>query len=353
MRELLTALRNPLAALDRRWTPSPRTLRIATNAALVMSVVIVVTGGAVRLTGSGLGCDTWPKCTGDSLVTTPEMGIHGVIEFGNRLLTYVLAAAIGWVIVASRCANPRRRSVTRLGWYQVGVVLANAIVGGITVLTGLNPFSVAAHFLLATVLITLTTIARRRAREGDEAPQPLVGQPVRRAVYAVTAVCGALVVVGTAVTGSGRHAGDPGEITRMPFDWETITRLHAALAWMVVLGTIAVIVGMRLMDAPAGPRARARDLLIVLLAQGAVGYVQYALDEPELLVGIHLLGAAVTWVAMIRLVLSLRDRGPVPERPTGNDRAPAAPPARVTGGDGHPPAGSIAPGEEERTPAGV
>ncbi len=309
-----SAPRTPLALLDARWTPRPETVRRAALIALVMSVVIVVTGGAVRLTGSGLGCDTWPKCTEDSLVTTPEMGLHGVIEFGNRMLTYVLSAAVGFFIAAARCAAPRRRSLTRLGWAQFWVVMCNAVLGGITVLTGLNPWVVAGHFLLATALITVATVSWVRAREGDDAPRPLVGTPVRRAVAGLTALTAALIVAGTAVTGSGKHAGDNSEdIIRMPFDWETVTGVHAVLAWAVVLGALAVLVGLRLVDAPPGPRARARELMVVLLAQGVIGYVQYFLEEPPLLVGIHMLGSTLTWIATVRLLFSLRERGPAPE----------------------------------------
>lgn len=316
-------MRNPLAAVAARWTPRPETVRRAALAALVMSVVIVVTGGAVRLTGSGLGCDTWPKCSDESLVATTEMGFHGAIEFGNRLMTYVVCAAVGWFIVAARSAEPRRRSLTRLGWAQFWVVASNGVIGGITVLTELNPFIVAGHFLAATALVTVTTLSWVRAREGDGPPRPLVGVPVRRAVAGLTVVAAALVVVGTGVTGSGKHAGDDSEIERMPFDWDTIARVHSALAWVVVLGALAIWLGLRVVDAPPAVLARARDLVLVLLAQGAIGYVQYFLDEPELLVGAHLLGATLVWVAVLRLLLATREREPAePAEP----RAPASPP---------------------------
>ncbi|WP_461026783.1 COX15/CtaA family protein, partial [Streptomyces sparsus] len=193
MSPLLEAARNPVAYVARRWTPTQRTLRRATLTALVMSVVIVVTGGAVRLTGSGLGCDTWPKCTDDSLIATSEMGMHGAIEFGNRMLTYVLCAAVGWAIVAARSAKPRRRGLSRLAWAQFFIVFGNALLGGVTVLTGLNPYSVAGHFLLATSLITVTVITWQRAREGDEAPRPLVGPRLRQLAAALTVAAAALV----------------------------------------------------------------------------------------------------------------------------------------------------------------
>ncbi|MFF2788399.1 heme A synthase [Streptomyces sp. NPDC058049] len=299
---------NPLAHIASRWTPSPRTVQRAALAALVMSVVIVVTGGAVRLTGSGLGCDTWPKCTDDSLIVTQEQGFHGAIEFGNRMLTYVLSAAVGWAIIAARSAKPWRHSLTKLGWVQFFTVMANAVLGGITVLTGLNPYSVAGHFLLATALITVTTVTWQRTREGDGAPRPRVPGPVRKLAWALLATTLVLIAAGTVVTGSGPHAGDSSEIKRMPFDWDTIAHVHAVSAWLVCALGIAMWLVLRVVDAPADTRARARDLLVVLLAQGAIGYVQYATQVPEALVAAHMLGSCLVWIAVLRIALSLRER---------------------------------------------
>lgn len=321
MSPLLEAARNPVAYVARRWTPTQRTLRRATLTALVMSVVIVVTGGAVRLTGSGLGCDTWPKCTDDSLIATSEMGMHGAIEFGNRMLTYVLCAAVGWAIVAARSAKPRRRGLSRLAWAQFFIVFGNALLGGVTVLTGLNPYSVAGHFLLATSLITVTVITWQRAREGDEAPRPLVGPRLRQLAAALTVAAAALVVAGTVVTGAGPHAGDSRDVPRIGVDWETVTRVHAALAWLVVVLTVALWLALRSVDAPAGPRARVRDLTVVLASQVVVGYAQYFLDMPEVLVGLHLLGSTLVWIAVLRVLLSLRERGAPVTAGTSGERA--------------------------------
>ncbi|KNE83630.1 MULTISPECIES: COX15/CtaA family protein [Streptomyces] len=321
---------NPLAAIAARWTPSPRTVRLAALAALLMSIVIIVTGGAVRLTGSGLGCDTWPKCSGDSLIATREMGLHGAIEFGNRMLTYVLTAAVGWTIIAARSAKPRRRSLTRLGWLQFFVVLANAVLGGITVLLELNPYIVAGHFLAATALLTVTAVTWERTGEGDGAPRPLAGPRVRALAWALAAVTAVLVVAGTVVTGAGPHAGDSSEVPRMGVDWETVTRVHALLAWAVVLLTAALWVVLRAVDAPAAPRRRIALLMAVLLAQGAIGYVQYLTDLPEVLVGLHMLGSCLVWVGVIRVLLSLRERPavaaepPVPPAPRQEGPAVAA-----------------------------
>ncbi|MFI5682775.1 heme A synthase [Streptomyces sp. NPDC051636] len=302
------ALRNPLSFIAARWTPGPRTVRRAALAALVMSVVIVVTGGAVRLTGSGLGCPTWPTCTDDSLTTTRAMGFHGAIEFGNRMLTYVLCAAVGWAIIAARAQKPWRRSVTRLGWAQFWVVMGNAVLGGIVVLVGLNPYTVAAHFLLSSALIAVATVMWQRTREGDGAPRPLVGKAVQQLVWFLLAASVLLVAVGTVVTGAGPHAGDSEEVDRIPIDWETVAKLHAVLAWIVVTLTFALWFVLKAVDAPKGPLDRTRELFVILLAQGVIGYVQYFTHLPEVLVGLHMLGSCLVWIGALRVLLALRER---------------------------------------------
>ncbi|MER7518791.1 COX15/CtaA family protein [Streptomyces sp. NPDC126499] len=301
-------VQTPLAFIAQRWTPSPRTLRRAALSAVVMSVLIIVTGGAVRLTGSGLGCDTWPKCTDDSLIATSEQGIHGAIEFGNRMLTYVLSAAVGWAIIAARSVKPRRRGLTRLGWGQFWIVMSNAVLGGITVWMGLNPWTVAGHFLAANALLTVAVITWHRTGEGDTPPRPRVPRPVSKLSWAIVVVSALLIVLGTTVTGAGKHAGDSSDVPRMPWDWTAAAHLHAIAAWVVCALALAMWLVLRVVDAPDDTRARARDLLIVLVAQGAVGYVQYFTGVPELLVGAHMLGSSLMWIAVLRLALSLRER---------------------------------------------
>lgn len=301
-------LRNPLAFIAARWTPDPRTVRRAALTALVMAVVIVVTGGAVRLTGSGLGCPTWPKCTDDSLVSTREMGLHGVIEFGNRLLTYVLCAAVGWAIIAARSQKPYRRSLTRLGWAQFWIVMGNAILGGIVVLVGLNPYTVAAHFLLSSALIAVATVMWQRVREGDGEPRPLVGSAVRQLVWFLVVASVLVIAVGTVVTGSGPHAGDSSEVARMPLDSAMVSKVHAVLAWIVATLTFALWFVLKAVDAPQGPLHRTRALFLIILAQGVIGYVQYFTDLPEVLVGAHMFGSCVMWIWVVRVLLSLRER---------------------------------------------
>lgn len=289
-----------------------------------MSVVIVVTGGAVRLTGSGLGCDTWPKCTDNSLVATPEQGIHGAIEFSNRMLTYVLCAAVGWAIIAARSAKPRRRGLSRLAWSQFWIVMGNAVLGGVTVLAGLNPWTVAGHLLLAMTLLTVTTVTWLRTREGDGTPRPRVPGPVRKLSWALTASTVVLVVAGTVVTGSGPHAGDSSDVPRMPFDWTTTAHVHTAAAWVVCALAVALWLVLRVVDAPADTRVIARNLLLVLLAQGGIGYVQYFTDVPAVLVGVHMLGSCLVWVGVVRVAMSLR------ERPVTTAEIPAQPDSRLS-----------------------
>lgn len=306
--DAVAAVRNPLAFIAARWTPEPRTVQRAALAALVMSVVIVVTGGAVRLTGSGLGCPTWPQCTDDSLTTTRAMGVHGAIEFGNRMLTYVLCAAVGWAIIAARSQKPRRRSLTRLGWAQFWIVMSNAVLGGIVVLVGLNPYTVAAHFLLSTALITVATLMWQRTRESDTEPRPLVGRAVQQLVWFLVVASVLLIAVGTVVTGAGPHAGDSSEVERIGIDWQSVAKLHAVLAWIVVTLTFALWFVLKAVDAPAGPRHRTRELFLILLGQGVIGYVQYFTHLPELLVGLHMFGSCLVWIGVLRVLLSLRER---------------------------------------------
>ncbi|MEW2619761.1 COX15/CtaA family protein [Streptomyces sp. NPDC048106] len=306
--DTVAALRNPLAFIADRWTPEPRTVQRAALIALVVSVVIVVTGGAVRLTGSGLGCPTWPECTDGSLTPTQTLSYHSAIEFGNRMLTYVLCAAVGWAIIAARCEKPYRRALTRLGWAQFWLVMGNAVLGGIVVLVGLNPYTVAAHFLLASALTAVAVVMWQRTREGDAAPRPLVGKAVVQLVWFLVVAAVLLIAVGTVVTGAGPHAGDSSDVKRIPIDWQAVAKLHSVLAWIVVTLTFALWFILKAVDAPRGPLARTRELFLILLGQGVIGYVQYFTHLPELLVGLHMFGSCLVWVGVLRVLLSLRER---------------------------------------------
>jgi heme a synthase len=283
--------------------------------------LIVVTGGLVRLTGSGLGCPTWPRCTDDSFVATPELAGHGAIEFGNRLLTFVLtAAAIATVVVVWRSA---RRDLRALAVVSFLGIPAQALLGGITVLTELNPWTVAAHFLVSMVLVAVATTLWLRSREPGVG-QPLVRRPLELLVLGIAAVTAAVLVLGTVVTGAGPHSGDENAADRMDFDPETVSQLHADVVFLLVGLTVALLVALYAIDAPDRLRRAARDLLIVQLAQGVIGFVQYFTDLPILLVLLHMLGAVLITAYTARLVWSVR--GPASEVPI----TPATEPATAT-----------------------
>ena len=284
---------------------------------------IVVTGGAVRLTGSGLGCPTWPRCTTESFVATPELAGHGVIEFGNRLLTFVLAGiAVATVVAVWRSARRDLRPLAALTFLGVP---AQALLGGVTVLTGLNPYTVAAHFLVSIVLIALATVLWLRSREPGVG-RPLLRRPLALLVAGVAAVTGVVLVLGTVVTGSGPHSGDVDEDDvptgdRMGFDVELVSQLHADAVFLLLGLTIALLVALYATDSPGRVTRAARDLLAVQLAQGVVGYVQYFTDLPIALVLLHMLGAVLVTAFTARLVWSVR--GPASEMPLDSPAEPA------------------------------
>ncbi|MBV9023913.1 MAG: COX15/CtaA family protein [Streptomycetaceae bacterium] len=299
---------NPFALIAERWQPSPRFVTRAALATMVMAVVIVVTGGVVRLTESGLGCSTWPTCTPQSLTPTKAMGINGVIEFTNRMLTYVLCAVIGVAIVTARARTPWRRDLTRLGWVQFWVVMGNAVLGGIVVLTGLNPYLVGSHFLLSSMLLTVAVVMWQRTREGSGGARDLVVRPVRQLSWALVAASGVLIVIGTAVTGAGPHAGDARTVHRIPIDWREITQLHVDFVYLVLGLTVALWFALRAVQAPTPARRRVIELFAVLMSQGVIGYVQYATHLPAVVVGFHMFGSCLVWIAVLRVALALRER---------------------------------------------
>ena len=271
----------------------------------------------MRVTGSGLGCPTWPRCTDESFVVTPELAAHGVIEFGNRLLTFVLTAiAIATVVVVFRSVRRDLRPLAVLGFLGIP---AQALLGGVTVLTGLNPWTVAAHFLVSSVLVAVATLLWLRSREPGVG-QPLLRRPFPLLVTGIAAVTAAVLVLGTVVTGSGPHSGDP-EAGRTGLDPELVSQLHADVVFLLLGLTIALLVALHATDSPGRVRRAARDLLIVQLAQGLVGYVQYFTDLPVVLVLVHMLGAVLITAFTARLVWSVR--GPASELPLDPVREPA------------------------------
>ena len=280
-------------------------------ASLVSQIGIVVTGGAVRLTGSGLGCPTFPRCTDDSYVNTPEYGIHGFIEFGNRLLTFVLAAIALATLVAVLRSRPRRRDLLEPAVVLFLGIPIQALLGGITVLTELNPWVVMLHFVASAVLIGVATVLVRRTREPAGPVRPIGGGVggfwVRRLAWVVVAVTYVTIYLGTIVTGSGPHAGDD-MAQRTGLDLESVSQLHVDAVFLLLGLTVGMWFAARAAGSPGRVAQAAAVLLGVELAQGAIGFAQYFTGLPIVLVGLHMLGATLLVVAAVWLLLSTRER---------------------------------------------
>ncbi|MEQ7123517.1 COX15/CtaA family protein [Actinopolymorpha sp. B11F2] len=300
--------------------PTAALMRRLAVAALVANVGIVVTGGAVRLTGSGLGCPTWPRCSAESLTTHPELGIHGTIEFGNRLLTFAVAIAVGLAWLAALRLRPRRPDLVRLSTVLLLGVPFQAVMGGVTVLTELNPWVVSAHFMVSPALIAVAVVLVRRTREGGGAPVPTVPSAVRRLAQVALAATFAVMYAGTVVTGSGPHAGDD-RAPRNGLDSAMLSQLHADLVFLLVGLTVGLLLALHATGAPPRARRAATWLLAVELAQGGVGFVQYATDLPVALVGLHLLGAAVTVAMAAWVVVGTQERADDPAGSADEDQA--------------------------------
>jgi cytochrome c oxidase assembly protein subunit 15 len=299
-------------------TWASRWMRPAAVASLVANILIVVTGGVVRLTGSGLGCPTWPRCTDESFVPHRALGVHSAIEFGNRMMTFVVAAvAIATFVLALRYG---RTAVVRLSFLLALGVPAQAVIGGVTVLTDLNPWIVSFHLLVSLAMVGLAVVLIRRLDEGDGPARLLVPPGVAGTARAVFLVGWAVLYVGTVVTGSGPHAGDA-EAPRNDLDPRSLTQLHTDLVFLLLGLTVAVVLVVARSSAPPLVRRAAGMLLAVELAQGLIGFVQYFTDLPVVLVAFHLLGAALVSAAMTWLLVGTRERGPQLVGPSASQSA--------------------------------
>ncbi len=297
--------RNSAGGFHRWYSPI-----LWTNA--LLQVLIIVTGGLVRLTGSGLGCPTWPQCVPGSYTPVPHQaqGFHKYIEFGNRTLTGVLLVAAVLALVAVLVRGRQRHLVVGTA-LVLGLVLFQAVLGGITVRFGLHPATVAAHFLVSAALVAIATHVYLTRFEDDGPTTPRVPALVRT-VASVTCLVGAVVLaLGTVVTGSGPHSGDADTPARFGFDPRTISWLHADAVMLFVGLVVAAWIAVRLTEGDDGRAARAwGGVLLVTLAQGVLGYTQYLTGLPWLLVLLHMLLAALMVVALTRAMVSLRVRSP-------------------------------------------
>ncbi|MBG6054183.1 cytochrome c oxidase assembly protein subunit 15 [Salinibacterium sp. CAN_S4] len=297
-----------------QWLPSSvdRRVRVAAWLSLAFQVALIGTGGAVRLTASGLGCPTWPQCVEGSFVNTPEMGLHGVIEFGNRLLTFVLAAVTIAAFLSVFRFRRQRRDLFRLTLLQGLSIPFQAVLGGITVLTGLNPYVVGAHFAVSIVLVMATTMLVWKVYNGPHNPGLLVPAGVLSLARLSAVSVAFTVVVGILTTGSGPHAGDNSNpdrpAPRNGLDPELLQHVHSWPAYITVALTVALAI--LIMRFPV-ERRWILALLGIEAVQVIVGITQARLGLPELLVGIHMVLAAALVAAMTAVMLSLRPRSAV------------------------------------------
>ena len=287
-----------------RW--SPGSYRTLTLAALIALGVIVVTGAAVRLTGSGLGCPQWPNCDPGHLAPHGDTGYHGYIEFVNRVFTGVVSVLVVLAVLGSLRRAPRRTDLT---WLSVGLVLGvvgQIVLGALVVVFDLSPRLVIAHFVVSMLLVADGVILHHRAGLPDGARLvPAVAAPVARMGWVLLVMCAVAIGAGTVVTGAGPHGGDT-DVRRLGFAVTDVARIHG-IAVMLFLG--AVLFTLRLVNRTgSSPSVRhdATVLLAVLCAQATVGYVQYFSGVPVVLVAVHIVGAVSVWAATLHFVLELR-----------------------------------------------
>ncbi len=303
----------------------PATYRAVTAAALVALVVIVVSGAAVRLTDSGMGCPTWPTCEDGSLAPRGATGAHGWIEFLNRVFTGLVSVAVALAVLGARRRVPHRPELTRWAWALVAGVFAQALLGGLVVALHVAPVAVSGHYLLSAVLVACAVVLHHKAGEPEGHRRPLATPAVQRRARALVALAGLVLVTGTLVTGSGPHGGDEAA-DRLPFAVVTVARVHSGAVWALLVAVVVVLRRAHMGDADESTVGRGRLLTAAIVAQGALGYVQYVAGVPEAMVAAHVLGSVLVWVAALRFHLALTQ--PVPAAP--GDPAPARAAAIVT-----------------------
>ena len=297
----------------------PRPFLLLCRVTLATVVLNVVTGAAVRLSDSGLGCPDWPTCSQHHL--TPALRLHPLVEFGNRVVVSVLVVAC---IVTALASFFRRPGRSDLRWLSGGLILGvigEAVIGAYVVYSKLNAYVVVVHFLVGMALLGVAVVLTLKA--GHRAgPGTLVVE--RRALWLSRAVLGAIVVAvaaGAATTGTGPHAGGPGA-RRIPLGLEDMTRIHAEVVIAAVVVVLALLWVLWRSDAPAHTQDSGRILLAVMVAQGIIGYTQFFTHLPAVLVGIHVFGATMVWSTALWFHHGLSDHRPEPE-PDGGPRAPA------------------------------
>jgi heme a synthase len=301
------ALLAPSAAALRRWA----------LAGVITSALIIMTGAAVRLSQSGLGCPDWPACTAHSLGaagTTGDSLIHRWVEFGNRLVTVaIFVVAVGVFIAARRFRAPggrRRKDLLWLAAAQPGAIVLQAVLGGLVVITKLNPALVSVHFLASVALVAATVALYMRCQEGTELARPLAPSLVRWCAAGVIGCVALMMAAGTVVTGTGPLAG-AGHVARYHLPLEGVTQLHADIGWLLAGLMTGLLIGLRLGHAPATAVRLGWLLLGLIGLQGVIGYTQYFTGLPAGLVWVHVTGSVAIWITALLIPYKLRDRGTI------------------------------------------
>lgn len=286
-------------------------MRRLSLANIIVNVIIIVTGGAVRLTGSGLGCPSWPNCAPGSFQPTEALGINGAIEWGNRLFGAVVTAVAIATFLAALLRGPRRRSLVWLTGFIAVAVAVQAGIGALTVHTNLSPWMVSVHFLVSIAILAACLTAWVRSGEPDGEVRLTVPTPIRTLWWVLVGSTVAVLLVGTMVTGAGPHAGDA-QSPRSGLDTELLSQAHADLVFLLIGVTVGLFFALRVTATPAAARNRLWLLAAIIAAQGGIGFVQYFTGLPELLVGAHLLGSALLWLAVLWVGIPLRRREATP-----------------------------------------
>lgn len=302
--------------LSRALTPNTQTLRVLAIINVVAQCGIAVTGSIVRVSQSGLGCPTWPDCSAGSLVPVahPQLGqLHQWIEFSNRLLGGAVGVLAALVFLGALLAKPRRRRHILLAATMPLGVLAQAVIGGITVLTKLSWWTVCLHFLPSPALVWLAVLLLRAINEGDGPARPLIPSPLRGLQVAMTVDVAAVLVAGTLVTAAGPHAGDK-NTPRLDAPLADLAQAHADVVFVLVGMIVAFGFALRITGGHAGLWRRYWLLVATVVAQAALGITQYLLGVPDVLVILHVLGSTLVVAAMAALWCESRARGPLPGR---------------------------------------
>ena len=308
--------------------PTATSMRRIALAGVIADTAIMSTGAAVRLSSSGLGCPDWPRCSAADIVASKNAGqtlFNTWIEFSNRLLNFPLVVITVIVFIAAWRFRPqgiRRRDLVWLAAIQPLGVVAQAVIGGIVVLTHLNPAAVSIHFLVSASIVAAAVVLHVRCTEGNDPPATVVRRDLYLVSAALVAVTGVMLAAGTVVTGTGPLAGHA-DTPRYKLPLEGVTQLHADIGWLLAGLAVALVVGLRMSGAPSRV-VRASWIMIGSLGlQGVIGYIQYFTHLPAGLVWVHVTGSVLVWIAVLRLFLFMRDRGPLTRQSA--DPAAAAP----------------------------